>query len=131
MRPEFFRSSIRRAFEKIGYQRGTFSETLAEAALKNLTESVDWITNFRKADEKEDKKRGIDFVILTDVGNIFLQIKSSQAGKEKSLKKHPNVPVVIINKEKSLKETQKEIMETLSAQRDHYLNKRFSYQETY
>lgn len=130
MKPEFFRSSIRRAFEKIGYQRGAFSESLAKVALKNLTESVDWITNFRKADEKEDKKRGIDFVIETDVGNIFLQIKSSQTGKESSLKKHPRIPVVVIDKNESLEEIQRKITETISTERDYYLSKKVSVSKT-
>lgn len=119
---------ISRAFEKIGLQRGHSSESLTEIALKDLLKSVYWITSFRKATENEDKKRGIDFVIeTTNVGKIFLQVKSSQVGKEGSLKRHPKIPVVVVNKGENLKEIQKKIRKVISSQRNYYLSKKISF----
>lgn len=129
MRPEFSRYSLRIAFEKIAHQRGLSSEVLTETALKNLSESINWISDFRRASWIEDRKKGIDFVIQTDVGDLFLQIKSSQTGKEKSLKKHPKIPVVVINRNFDLEEIKQEIITTLSGQREFYLSKRLSSQE--
>ncbi|PJC28120.1 hypothetical protein CO054_01845 [Candidatus Shapirobacteria bacterium CG_4_9_14_0_2_um_filter_39_11] len=129
MRPEFFRYSLRNAFKKIEREKGISSENLTAIALKNLFESVDWINDFRRANWFEDRKKGIDFIIETDVGKIFLQVKSSKTGKENSLKKHPKIPVIIINKNFELEETKKVIMDTLSEQRKLYLEKRLSTQE--
>ena len=129
MRPEFSRYSLRNAFKKIAREKGISSENLTAIALKNLFESVDWINDFRRANWFEDRKKGIDFIIETDVGKIFLQVKSSKTGKENSLKKHPKIPVIIINKNFELEETKKVIMDTLSEQRKLYLEKRLSTQE--
>ena len=129
MRPEFSRYSLRNAFKKIEREKGISSENLTAIALKNLFESVDWINDFRRANWFEDRKKGIDFIIETDVGKIFLQVKSSKTGKKNSLKKHPKIPVIIINKNFELEETKKVIMDTLSEQRKLYLEKRLSTQE--
>ncbi len=119
------KKSISLAFEKIARQRGHSSEYLTGIALKNLTKSVYWIVGFRKATKDEDKKRGIDFVIeTTNTGMIFLQVKSSKTGKENSLKKHPKIPVIVINKEENLKRIQKRIRKVISSQRDYYLRKK-------
>jgi len=127
MKRETLNHSLFKVFEKIGRERGFSSESLTENALKNLLKSVWWITGFRKATDNEDKKRGIDFVIeTTNVGDIFLQVKSSEIGKKESLKKHPKIPVVIINRGLTLEEIQKRIKKTLSNQRDYYLSKKIT-----
>jgi len=129
MRPEFFPSSLKTAFRRIAFERGVSSESLAKTALENLTESIEWIDGFRKATPNEDRKKGIDFVIKTDVGKIFLQVKSSDTGKNESLKKHPKIPVVVISRNFDLEEIRSEIFTTLSEQRSSYLDKRLSNQE--
>jgi len=131
MRPEFPRYSLRNAFKKIERERGISSENLTESALENLSESIDWISDFRRANWFEDRKKGIDFVVKTDVGKIFLQVKSSKTGKENSLKKHPKIPVIIINRNLELEETKKIMMTILSEQRKLYLEKRLNHQETH
>lgn len=118
------RYSLRRAFGKIAHQKGLSSENLTKVALKDLSESVGWVNDFRRANRLEDRKKGIDFVVETDVGKIFLQIKSSQTGKENSLKKHPKIPVIIVNNGFKPEEIREVIITTLSEQRNFYLIKR-------
>lgn len=117
-----------RAFEKIAVKKGESSESRIEDVLENLIKSPDcpcWLKDFRRANWQEDRKRGIDFVISTkDVGNLFLQIKSSVAGQEKSQKNHPQIPVLIIYPNKTSEEIQIELIQTLEVKRKIYLEKR-------
>lgn len=46
-----------------------------------------WIRSTRKATKEEDAQ-GIDFVIETDKGAVYLQVKSSKAAAEKFVKRH-------------------------------------------
>lgn len=42
---------------------------------------VPWVYAIRQASDREDRRWGIDYVILSDVGDLFLQIKSSEEAK--------------------------------------------------
>ena len=46
-----------------------------------------WIRSTRKATKEEDA-RGIDFVIETDKGTVYLQVKSSKTAAEEFIKRH-------------------------------------------
>lgn len=46
-----------------------------------------WAKSARKATEAEDKG-GVDFVVHTDVGTVYLQVKSSHSGANEFLKNH-------------------------------------------
>jgi len=59
MRPEFPRYSLRNAFKKIEREKGISSESLAKNALEKLSESVDWISDFRQANWFEDRKKAL------------------------------------------------------------------------
>jgi len=125
MTPEVSPTSIKKVFREVGIQRGETAELLVEKTLQELTDSFEWIKDFRKSTPEEDKKRGVDFVISTkDVGNLFLQIKSSWSGKEKALKKHPRIPVVVVHLGEDLTQIENKIRETLVSQREAFLYKR-------
>lgn len=55
-------------------------------AIKNANGSAPhWYKDITKTDEKMDRK-GIDFIIHTSYGNIYVQTKSSERGAKKFLK---------------------------------------------
>ena len=55
----------------------------------------DWYNGVSKATIEQDQ-RGIDFIVHTSFGDIFIQIKSSQTGANKFLKKTKKQKVRII-----------------------------------
>lgn len=90
--------SIGGAFYKVGLVRGARHEDRALEALR--TYGVPWIKSVRHADDSEER-RGIDIVVETDVGKIFVQVKSSRRGlaghREKHGRSRTRILVVIVN----------------------------------
>jgi Double-stranded RNA binding motif len=54
-----------------------------------------WILGARIATKDEDS-HGIDVVVATDCGPMWLQVKSSQSGKKKHEKKYPDAPIAVV-----------------------------------
>lgn len=73
---------IRSLIGKIGNQRGLRNEQRFFKAIANFPEKPRWWLDVREKTPEEDQK-GIDAVVTTDVGKLFLQIKSSLRGKKK------------------------------------------------
>ena len=89
--------SIMRKIEK---NRGFQTEEKFIRAIKNGNgDNPSWYKGISWATKKEDQK-GIDFIIHTAFGDVFVQIKSSETGAKKFLKKrqnqHRNIILLVI-----------------------------------
>jgi len=94
--------SIKRLVGKLAAERGRARErhVLAACALRARPA---WMRNARAATRVEDH-RGIDVVIDSDVGKLFVQVKSSLMGKAKfeRRRRHARVVVVVVDAGDSL-----------------------------
>ena len=72
--------------ESTGKGRGFWTEERFFSAIKNSNGSAPyWYKDIIKTEEKMDRK-GIDFIIYTIYGNIYVQTKSSDYGAKKFLR---------------------------------------------
>lgn len=69
--------SVASALGRTANGRGSYSERLALDAATLAVERIDWMLSARAADNAEDR-RGIDIVVESDVGALYLQVKSSR-----------------------------------------------------
>ncbi len=86
---------FRRSKHELGIQNENGYQSLIETALEQKRVPR-WFTGIEKADPVDDR-HGIDFWIITDMGRFPIQVKSSRAGKKQAIKKHPKIPVVVVN----------------------------------
>ena len=76
--------------ENIQKSRGFQNEERFMRAIENGNgNNPNWYNGVSKATTEQDQ-RGIDFIIHTSFGNIFVQIKSSEMGAKKFLNKPRN-----------------------------------------
>ena len=77
--------------------RGFWTEERFMRAIENSNGNApDWLKGISKATKEEDQK-GIDFIIHTASGNVFVQIKSSEAGANIFKKrKSRNLRIIIL-----------------------------------
>lgn len=71
-------SSLRKLFGEAANALGRANEARLLEAVEWLAERQPWIRGVRAGTPEEDK-RGIDLVVTTDVGDLYLQSKSSKA----------------------------------------------------
>ncbi len=80
--------------------RGITSEDIVEEALTQLKQSGK-IANFVRSDDTRDWL-GIDFTVYLrddhDFERVPLQVKSSLRNMERHLRKHPDIPCVVVNR---------------------------------
>lgn len=95
------KNRILKILEKTERSRGFWTEERFLRAIENANGNAPcWFKGISRSTREEDGK-GIDFVIHTTVGNIFIQIKSSEAGANKffkkiKLKRLKNIIVLVI-----------------------------------
>lgn len=82
-----------RAAGKIGQWVGERNEAFAFRAVVNVLPK--WAIFARRATPEEDAL-GIDIVVQTDVGALFLQVKSSRMAAREFAKKHHSQPIECI-----------------------------------
>ena len=70
-------SALYRMFGEAAQALGRANEARLLEAVEYLRERHAWILGVRQATREEDSK-GIDLVVMTDVGEIYLQSKSSK-----------------------------------------------------
>lgn len=75
-------SRVSSVLGSLGNERGSKNESLVAEVLSGLKERWPWVKGWSKATAEQDRK-GIDFVVNTDVGDLYLQVKSSESGKRK------------------------------------------------
>lgn len=103
-------------FRKISKERGLIAENKIFEALEILKRE-NQIVSFYKTSRKEDKERGIDFVIFDLNGQkIELQVKSSKMGARQHAKKFPNIPVIILRGGESQDIIKNKILEIIKNQ---------------
>lgn len=81
-----------------------------------------WWQGIREATNEEDAQ-GIDHVVFTDVGDIFIQVKTSLSkGTSRSPKRNDrDVPIVYVNLEDSDVEIRKRVIRIISQEHRHIL----------
>lgn len=82
---------------KTEISRGLWTEERFLNAIKNSNGNTPaWFKDISKS-TKEDDQRGIDFIVQTTSGNIFIQIKSSEYGARKFIRnKKKNLRILVL-----------------------------------
>jgi hypothetical protein len=84
----------RSVWRELARERGRRSEERALAACQSDARPS-WIKTARLAASREDHA-GIDVVLETDVGRLFLQVKSSEWGRQKFEKRRRKADIAVI-----------------------------------
>lgn len=123
------RREVNSAINKAGHQRGTNAEDRVERLIQQIGQSgwPKWIQSGRRATSLEDQG-GIDFIFLTDIGDLYLQIKSSKVGVKSHLgkKKKKLIGCVIVKGTDSSTTIQSRIISKLAELRKQLLQNRIS-----
>ena len=109
---------------KLGSERGRANEHHAlEACL--LPTRPAWMTSARAATRAEDHD-GIDVVVESDVGKLFVQVKSSRTGKAAfaERRRRAHVAVVVVKSGDTLEEILRRAVGALAPVRKRYLTQR-------
>ena len=115
---------IKRLMGRLALERGRAGERHVLAAC-TLAARPAWMRRVRAATRDEDR-HGIDVVIESDVGKLFVQVKSSLAGKEafEARRRHARIVVVVVNAGCSLPRVLEQLVEVIEPVRGEYLQKR-------
>ena len=112
-----------RIFYEIANQLGNSAERDVDLALRHAREKGElppWIIDWTWSQKfSESDLSGIDFSIHTDVGPIYLNIKSSRFMAESFEKKHAGQPIrtVVVNVLHSIDVTYSRVIEEIAAAR--------------
>ena len=68
---------VKQALGKIGNERGLENEFKVLNGVRGASSKPAWYRDVRHATREEDD-RGIDVVVYTDIGELYLQVKSSK-----------------------------------------------------
>lgn len=113
--------SVRSTLGKIGQERGRENEERTFRVLTSYSVPA-WFLKIDRATFEEDQD-GIDFVVHSDVGKLFLQIKSSETGRMNA-RNPKNKAIVVINAKMSDEEVQAKLLAALGSVRDKFLKMR-------
>ena len=83
---------------RVGRARGRENEERLLAAVLSIVGQTEWIRGARMGSPEEDR-RGIDLVVDTNVGPLFLQAKSSRdaASRFRASRGHTLIGVVVVS----------------------------------
>ncbi|OHA83402.1 MAG: hypothetical protein A2937_03710 [Candidatus Yonathbacteria bacterium RIFCSPLOWO2_01_FULL_47_33b] len=124
--------AVSKALKDITLARGRKAEDKFFEAMRTSA-SADmprWFRSVRRPTFKEDRYEGKDAVIeTTDVGKLFLQIKSSKAGethfkKSRHSRRNKFISVIVILERDTLEDVRIKARVALSQLRQEILNKR-------
>lgn len=98
--------AIKRAFKDVSLRHGRNTEDRFFTAMSTAVSAgmPKWFVCVRRASLKEDTREGKDAVVeTTDVGKLFLQIKSSEAGAAnfrngRHCRHHQFIGIIVIQK---------------------------------
>lgn len=122
-------SEINRLFGHVSNEKGAKNEQRVLDAF--ATNRPNWIDSVEPASKKQDN-RGIDIVFNSDVGKLYLQVKSSIAGKKHFKRTQEentarnNIAVVILRPETDVRAV---VIEAISKLRENYLARRANQQK--
>jgi hypothetical protein len=107
--------------------RGRAREEQVLSALSTMTtvSLPSWFSHTEQACQKDDA-RGVDVVVHTDVGKLFLQIKGSQKAIDEFVRKHTkgNIVPFLVQSDECIESLQKRLIEALSNERARILSLR-------
>ena len=87
---------VLKILENTQRSRGFQNEERFKKAIENGNgNNPTWYKGISWTTKKDDRK-GIDFIVHTVFGDIFIQIKSSEAGAKKFLKKTRNFRILLL-----------------------------------
>ena len=106
---------LREAFEKLknetncrlgkaGREKGKHAEQRVLQAVHELTKSVTWMNSTRRSTSQEDTQ-SIDVVLETNIGMLFVQVKSSRTGARHFRRKRRRAHIVIVVIEPEMSDT--------------------------
>ena len=116
--------NVARVLGRLGNERGRANEHHAlEACL--LPTRPAWMTSARAGTRAEDHD-GIDVVVESDVGKLFLQVKSSRTGKAAfaERRRRAHVAVVVVRAGDTLEEILRRVVGALAPMRKQYRGER-------
>jgi hypothetical protein len=116
--------NVGRVLGKIGSERGCANEHQVLAACLLPSRPV-WMTSARAGTRAEDHD-GIDVVVESDVGKLFIQVKSSRTGKAAFVerRRRATVAVVLAKNGDTLDELLRRVVGALAPIRKMYLKER-------
>lgn len=77
---------VNQALGKVRNERGTANEYKVLEGIQESSKKPEWYVAARHATREEDD-RGIDLIVTTDVGDVYLQVKSSKFRAEQFKRK--------------------------------------------
>lgn len=124
------RGKIASLLRRIAVERGRTTEERVFNAFQELDAVLpDWFHSIEHSTKKQDWS-GIDAVVQTDVGALYLQIKSSQSGKNKFQSqsrrhRHPKpIAVVVVSPADSNEMIRQKGCDALKELRERFLQER-------
>lgn len=117
---------------KVGLERGHRLEQRIVEAFQNIqgkSEKPDWFQGIRLSNPNQDRK-GIDVIVESDVGDLYLQIKSCSNGKIKFFKQRGHfrhkkpIAVVVAQYHESDEELRQRVVLAATELRETFLQKR-------
>lgn len=91
---------LRDAFRQVAQQLGDSAERHVHEAFDNAKSRgvlPDWITEWERTDKNSKMDHlGVDIIFLTDVGPIFVQVKSSKPNARQFLFEHAEDKTIVV-----------------------------------
>lgn len=121
--------------ERGAYDKGERHEMMVEEAFKGAEGLPGWFKGIEKTKMKLDFEKGIDFVVQSDVGKLFLQVKSSEFHaelfrmKQRMRRYSPYIVVVKIVDGMSERAVRSCVVSALGRMREVFLAKRRAHLE--
>lgn len=100
-------------------------KVLTALSVENASTLAPWFVSAERACGKDDA-RGIDIVVYSDVGKLFLQVKGSPKAVQEFLRKHPkgNIVPFLVRDDECTQSLRKRLIEALGAERQRILDLR-------
>lgn len=91
------RTASSKLLYEVGLSLGNSTELRVDKLLGDIYDKFDWFIRWIKFDHFTGQDRlGIDFIVVTDKGPIFLQVKSGYASVRRFLLRHNNKRFVLL-----------------------------------
>ncbi len=109
------------ALKEVTRARGRANEARALDAAKKSSHR--WVRSVRAGTQAEDRE-GIDIIVSSDVGELFIQVKSSVAGRDRFLEKNRKKHIEVVVANCTDDELKKRIDAAINRAREHVIAKR-------
>ena len=114
---------FRMIFRKIALERGKTNEEKVSRAFDSFNGVPEWFLSIEKAPWKLDRQ-GVDHIVKTlDVGDIYLQVKSSRRGQKEfeRRRRRKRIAVVVVNNYDTDEELRAKVVAAADGLRMRYL----------